>query len=733
MPTTIIDPDHPDGIGQQRPSQAAGALSRREPYSGVDRVYEQMEVWLRDREPHRVWAEEAVRAVNYIRGNQWDAATKRTLQEQGRPALTLNRIRPLHRLLIGYYLQNRSDIRYMPGNDAISTQDTAEAITKTVKGTDEATFYRWKESSCFVDGLSSGRAFLECRLGFERNAFGDIEQDDVDPFSVYVDADAGTYDMARHNHVTINRYMSLEDIALAYGGQIAGQIKGRVSNSMSVAPEGELGDGDEDELVPQRYFGLDDYLRTSSNRFQYVSGISTMVTDHVDRQRKILRVLDRQHKKLKQVRYLVDHQCGDKIIIPDHWTRERIVYVLQHLAGKGYQFGVMPGHALRWRWTVSCLDQILFDEWSPYEEPTLIGFFPYFERGITPSFAADLTDPQDEINKRRSALVHAVMSGANPGWMYEEGTLDPEYEDALETSGARPGVILKFRRPRPDSQPPRRIEPGMPPQGLRLLEKEAANDMNEISGVNQSAMGLVDKVQSGRAIEARQRQAIVTHEQAFDNMKQLRELRGRKCLQLVQGFYTQQRLVRVIGDDGQDVQTWINAMTTAGTLLNDVTQGRYRVMIDETPMSATFQAAQFDEMMAMVEKGLLPPQMADILIELSTVPRKAEIIQRLRMMTGMGMPPGAPGAPPAGPGAMGGAPPMGPGGPGMPMGGPGPLVMSPGMMPGMMGGGAPPELPTTAMPPPTMPGLPGTSPVIPGGSDPGLVAGPGGAIMRRPT
>lgn len=724
--TDIIDPDNPDGIGQMRPSQGTSALSKREPFSGMDRVYEQMEVWLRDREPHRVWAEQSVRSVNYIRGIQWDAETLAYLQGQGRPALTFNRIRPLHRLLIGYYLQNRSDIRYLPGNDAISTAETAEAISKTVKQIDEETFYRWRESSCFIDGLSSGRAFMEVRLGFEQNLFGTVTQEDIDPFQVYVDADAGAYDISRHNHVTINKYLSLEDVAMTYGGERAKEIIGRFSNSMTVAPEGTMGEGLEDELTPERYFGLNDYLRNGSNRFQYISGVSTMVSDHVDRQRKILRVLDRQHKKMKRVRMMVDYQTGDKIVIPDHWTPERISYVIQMMATKGWQFGVVDEHVMRWRWTVTCLDTVLYDDWSPYEEPTMLGFFPYFERGITPSFAADLMDPQDEVNKRRSALVHAVMSGANPGWMYEEGTLEPEYEDALETSGARPGIILKFRRPRPDSQPPRRIEPGMPPAGLRLLETEAKNDMNEISGVNQSAMGLVDKVQSGRAIEARQRQAIVTHEQAFDNMKQMRELRGRKILQLVQGFYTQQRLVRIIGDDGTDVMSWINAMTVAGNLINDVTQGRYRISIDETPMSATFQAAQFDEMMAMVEKGLLPPQMADILIELSTVPRKQEIIQRLRMMQGMmqpGMPPGAPGAPSAGPGAMGGAPPMGLGPPGVPpMGGMagGPALQMPQM---------PPSLPTTAMPPPRMPGLPGSTPIIPGDAG-GLVAGPGGALMR---
>lgn len=727
----ILDPSDPSGIGQQRPSQSTNQLSNREPFSDIDVVYEQMEVWLRDREPHRVWAEQAVKSVEYIRGKQWPEDVLRKLAAEGRPGLTLNRIRPGLRLLIGYYLQNRTDVRFLPGNDAISTQDLAEALTKQMKQIDEETFYRWTEAAIWGDGLASGRGYLDMRLSFETNIHGSVVQHDFDPFSAYIDCDAGSYDIAQHNHVTVNRYMSYEDIAMMYGGQVAKKIQARFSNSIGIVPESETGEGDGDDIVPDRFFGLRDYLRNADGRFQRLNGVSTMVAEHVDRQRKVLRVLDRQHKKLKRVRFMVDWQTGDRIVIPDYWNRDRIVYVLQHLAAQGFQMSVQDGYDRRWRWTVTCLDTVLYDDWSPYQEPTIIGFFPYFERGITPSFATDLFDAQDEHNKRRSALTHAVMTASNSGWQFEEGTLTPEQITALERRGSAPGYIQEYRRPRPDSVPPRRIEPGMPPQGLRLLEREALEDIKEISGINDSAMGLVDKVQSGRAIEARQRQAIVTHEQAFDNMRHMRELRGRKGAQLIQGFYTQPRLVRTIADNGEDVQTWLNAMTTAGNLVNDVTQGRYRVSIDETPMSATFQAAQFDEMMAMVEKGLLPPEMADILIELSTVPRKEEIIQRLRQMqmvqqmqAGL-MPPGAPGMPP-GPGMPGDAAPMGPVGPG------GGMPPGPGMVPGAMGPVGPmAPLPSSAMALPRMPGLPNGSPVMPGQGPSPVIIGPGGAPMRR--
>lgn len=716
-------------IGANRPSQ--GAPSAREPYSETDVVNEQLDVWVRDREPHRIWAERAVRCVNYMRGQQWDEKVVRELAAQGRPALTFNNIRPLARLLIGYYLQNRADVRYLPTSSGGATQAIAEALTHTLKQADEDCGYRWMEGAVYRDGLIAGRGYLDARIGFDRNVYGEIEQVDVDPFLTYIDCDATSFNIAKHQHVTLNRYMSLEDVLLQFGSNPASKIRNLVGASMPVLPDSTLGDGDNDDVTPARAFGLNDYLRSTATVFMNAGAVrGTFPAEHVDRQRKILRVLDRQHQKLRRVRYIVDIQTGDKIEVPWWWNEDRLRFQMQQSAASGFELTVIDGLKPSWRWTITCLDQVLWDDWSPYDEPTLIGYFPYFERGITPSFADDLIDPQNEINKRRSALIHSVMSSANPGWMYEEGTLDEDMQLALEREGSAPGVIIKWRRLSPNSQPPKRIEPGMPPQGLRLLEREAQEDMRVISGINESAMGRVDKVQSGRAIEARQRQAVVTHEQVFDNMSQFRELRGTKCLKLIQGFYTQKRLIRTIGEGNRDQQTMINDRIATGAIVNDVTLGRYRTAVDEAPASATFLAAQFDEAMQMVEKGLIPPTMADIIIDLSTMPRKEEIKNRLQqdrdrqMMAqgGGGMaPPGAPQ-----PGLM---PPPQPG-PGVP-----PMAQQPPQQPGMpMVPGMPPagpqpspEMPTEMRTMPPQPGLPtGFDGQLPPPANPAPAMGMGG-------
>lgn len=700
--------------------------SQRQPYSEIDVLHEQLDVFVRDGAGHREWAAEAKTDVEYIENKQWSDEDKMVLASQGRPALTFNKIAPLFNLLIGFYRQNRSEVRYLPGHDGAATQEIADTLTHVGKQVQELEQYKWKEAEVFQDGIASGRGFFDVRVEWEQNMLGQIIIAPRDPFATYMDCDADAYDIAEHKRITYNAYASIEEIALKYGGEKAMALyNNRRGTALQI--ESHLSDINvQDEISPDRFFGLRDYLRDEPTRFTYLGQVpGTGVYDHVDRQRRLIRVLDRQHKKLKQCRYFVDAMTGDKVVIPDTWNDQKIGEVVQAVAQQAGQLVVMDGYREAWRWTVTAADVVLHDDWSPYETPTIIGYFPYFRRGVTHSFARNLRDAQDEVNKRRSALIHTIMTQANSGWLVEEGSIEPEMRDGLEDNGSRPGIIVDYRR---GSTAPQRIQPAAPPASLKMLEESAARDLKEIAGINDSALGQVDRVQSGRAIEARQRQAIVSHERAFDNMARTRELFGRKQLQLVQQWYTTERLIRVRGEGNtQDMVKQINQRTANGQIINDVMLGRYSVVIDESPATATMQQTQFDELIEMVKMGLLGPEMADIIIDASSAPRKEEIKQRLLMVNQAAQAQAQMRAQ-----GIGGGMPMGPGPGGAPMGGPpgpgGPMSGGPG---GGMPPGGPPgsAMPNQPMPPPGSPMPPQRPAVAP---NPAAMVGPMGAPMPRP-
>ena len=335
----------------------------------------------------------------------------------------------------------------------------------------------------------------------------------------------------------------------------------------------------------------------------------------------------------------VDLETGDKEPIPDDWlqTPEKVEKVIEYAQKRGNPVRVVNRPVKRVRHTTTCGDILLYDKWSIYKDYTTIGFFPYFRRGKTRGMIDDLLDPQREKNKKRSVMTDILNRNANSGWIYEENTLDSEQEENLRQFGATPGINIKYKR-KEGADKPQRIEPGQYPQGLDRLEEKASDDLHQISGINQSALGQLDTVQSGRAIEARQRQAVIAIQMYSDNFSRSKKIQGRASLDIFQSFYTEHRIYRVIGEDSSLATHEINKKQQTGmnsmTRLNDITIGKYSVHVDEVPISATFKQAQFEETMLIIEK-LGPIGMAlaqtnpGLIIDQSSLPRKNDWKQAL--------------------------------------------------------------------------------------------------------
>jgi len=138
---------------------------------------------------------------------------------------------------------------------------------------------------------------------------------------------------------------------------------------------------------------------------------------------------------------------------------------------------------------------------------------------------------------------------------------------------------------------------------------------------------------------------------------------------VVQDFYTQPRLLRILGkNDSNPMEMMINVRAADG-VINDVTQGRYSMVVDETSLTDAFLDAQFNELITMMQQGLpIPPE---FLIDASSIGRKEELRVALAQAAAAGVPPGGatPGGAPDGKGEAAPAPPQ----PGLPQG---PAVMS---------------------------------------------------------
>lgn len=567
------------------------------------------------------WAEEARTCVEFFEGKQWAEEDEQKLKREGRPVLTINKIRRLLMLIWGYHRQEQFEPVVDADNDNIADESIAKVLTHLLKGILDNNHYQWLEEEIFQDGTQTGRGYLDARLDFAKSLYGDVRIVSLDPHRVYPDPDGDSYDPDTWNHVTVSTWMGLQTILLLYGAEAyyAAQRRGPLPANMSDVTDG-------DDITPESYFGLykwfaDDGLQS----FPPHIGQNILVTEHFDKLEKKIRVLEQQHKKLKRIRYLAVIATGDLIEIPDAWDNERIGGVLEYCASKNVEVQVTSRVEHRIRWTVTAGDVVLYDDWSPYDHFTVIPFFPYFRRGKTRGIVADLVDPQREINKRRSSRLHIINTTAYSGWWYEEGSLDPEEVDNLEANGGRAGFIGRYRQGR---NKPDRIEPGTPATTMEREEDRNNRDLLEVSGISEDALGQTESVQAGIAIQNKVRQTVVALEPVLGNLRRTRTLLGERIIKIVQRYYTERRIVKVTGLDKKPALVAVNELNAVGDIVNDISVGKYTVSVNSKTATETVQAREFAELLEMVKAGIIPLEIAaPMLIEKSSLTDKDKILQ----------------------------------------------------------------------------------------------------------
>ena len=591
------------------------------------------------------WATKAKECVELVEGEleaHWGGAEaiKKAIAEK-RPLLRFNKTNSLVRLVLGYHRNNRVDAKFLPDDEGLATDQVAETLSQLDKHACDRNDVEYVDTEVFLDGILTGRGYYDQRLSFERNDLGEVKITCPDPFSIGLDPDAVDYDVAQHGHLLQFRTVSIDEIEFTYGPQAAYLVAPLISSRAGVAgmPAGNLM-YDWNEIAPWRTFGG----AYETDRSPHAS-IAYFLANALDPYRKSIKLVDMQHKVRVWQRVFYDLETGDKEPIPGDWQDEQVAKVLQYFEQKYAQRGELSPMTVRWmpmqrvRWTTMVGDIIVFDDWSPYESFTISAFFPYFRRGKTRGMVEDLIDPQREINKRRSANIDQVTRTTHSGWKYHENSLEPREQERLERMGGAPGYNMKWR----GDQEPKKIESSAPPTAFERLEMQSAADMKEISGVNDSLLGLIEQAHSGRAIEARQRQGVLSIQTYMDNGMRTKKVTARKRLELYQNHYTEKRIVRVRGEQGKLLSVIINMLDPAEQrIINDVTLGKYAVSVEQSPLTASFLAAQFEELIQMVEVGLVPREaVMDLAVDVSSLPHKEVIKQRVAMvMAAMGIPTG---------------------------------------------------------------------------------------------
>ena len=536
-------------------------------------------------------------------GRQWSDDDKKALDDIGRPWLEENIIFSTINTVIGYQTQSRMDIAYKPREE--DDQGISDILSKVGMYLTDQNKYPWKESQVFSDGLIQQRGYFDIRMDFNENTYGDIKIESLDPLDVIPDPDAKSYDPDDWADVVVTSWMSFDDIKETYGLKKWRQVENSVNN------EPDFGYGSYEE---------------ERNKFGTVNNYNAFYVDVTSV--KHARLIDRQYWKLQNREFYFDPSTGDLFPVPDDLKpreKKRIAKQNKH--------EIIKKVVKRIRWTVSTRDVILFDEWSPYDHFTVVPYFPYFRRGVTVGLVDNLIKTQEMLNKVYSQILHVVNTTANSGWKVEENSLVNMDVEDLESVGAQTGLVLEYKTGR---AAPEKIEPNQIPTGLKDLVTTGVELIRLISGVSETFQGGKGPEVSGTAIQSRVHQSAIQLAAPIDNLFRTRNMVAERILKLIQGFYTQERTFMITShnSEGKTVSSpvTINKETQGETpdssyLINDVTVGKYDVVIADVPTQITFQNAQFSQAIEMRKFGVQIPD--DEMVRMSTLSRKNEIAKKL--------------------------------------------------------------------------------------------------------
>ena len=558
---------------------------------------------------HLDYIDMAKRCDSFYRGEQWDEADIASLDNEGRPALTINTILPTVNTVIGEQSSRRADVQFKPRRGG--EQAIAETLTKLYMQISDNNKLDWTEAQVFSDGLIMDRGYFDVRMDFDDHIEGEIRIKAKDPLDILIDPDAKDWDPKTWNEVFETRWMSTDEIEEVYGRKKADKLR-------TIAENGSTLGIDSIEYEEQRFGKTNSGLEYGKEMPKDPEEVGAC---------RAIRVLERQYRRLVSCKFYVDPLTGDQRQVPDFWSTRKINQFADQ-----YGLTTIERMARRVRWTVSADLVVLHDDWSPYEDFTIIPYFPYWRRGKPFGMVRNLLSPQEQLNKISSQELHIVNTTANSGWIVENGSWTGMTADDLEEHGATTGLVLEFNR---GSSPPAKIPPNQIPTGLDRLGMKAAANIKQISGGSDAMLGTDKPEVSGVAIQAKQQRGALMIQVPLDNLGKTRHYLAENILKLVQRFYTEQRIVQVTNENDPmkpREPMMINEVTPEGTVANDLTIGEYDVVIGTQPARDSFDETQFAEALSLKSVGVPVPD--DMIVEYSHLQRKEELARRIRIMTG---------------------------------------------------------------------------------------------------
>lgn len=514
----------------------------------------------------RTWRTVNVTYLDYYDGSQWSDADRSIVEGRGQIAANLNVIRPTIDMILALEKERRLDLQIVPRED--SDDLTARLLTELLKQVFDANDFDYYLSMCFRDAVLAGRGNIRLLLVKDTEGQDQVSVEYLPWHDCYLDPHHRRPDGSDARFVITLKWLD-RDVAMKLWPEKAKEV---------------------DSTFNDDYVGQEWEAQFSSD------GGRTSGTLYYNNQSDRICVFDCYY--IGTDRKLHYAMWSDNVFFagsPDDLNANKPPYDLTRFP------------------VVTC--------------------FGFRDRlGRPQSLVAHLKDLQDMLNKTNSKLVWNMSANR---LMYEDGAFMQSTEDVRDEWN-RPDGVLK-------------LETG----GLAKVQREdnlresqhLMSHMQFILGMVQRTSGINDSMsglggpneRSAQQQTQRIIQGTAIQNQLIDNIYLTRKCVARTALEFIGMYYTGKRVVRVTQPNGAANYYDLNPSAGVdaenkplwGRAIRDIM--RYDVTMKPVPPFTTARQNEFMTWGEVLKTGVIPPQIAaEILVALSDLPGKQDILYRLQ-------------------------------------------------------------------------------------------------------
>ena len=243
-------------------------------------------------------------------------------------------------------------------------------------------------------------------------------------------------------------------------------------------------------------------------------------------------------------------------------------------------------------------------------------------------------DAQRNFNYWRTSATELVALAPKAPFIGPKGSFatDPNWG----TVNNQTHSYLEYDPVQGQPPPQRQTFTGVPAGALQEA-LNASDDMKSILGIYDASLGARSNETSGVAITARQREGDVSTFHIIDNLTRGIRHTGVIIIDLIPHVYNKERIVRVMGEDSTTELVTINQRQQgpdgADQVLNNLTIGKYDVVVSSGPSYTTRRQEAAEQMMQLIQAF---PQAASVVGDLFAKfldwPGAEEIATRLKAL-----------------------------------------------------------------------------------------------------